>query len=168
MTRNFPFLRVFAAGIVASFAMLAFMMVMPRFGGPELDVFGLLSTLTTQYGSWVPAGQYFLLSIFVFPLLYAGLLYKDLPGPPHQKGLVWGLILFALRGIIVMPVMGQGFFAVSADHAIAALIELGIAHCIYGLLLGAIVGELYETRHRQRAYARHREPERLHSGDRHR
>jgi len=145
-------IRALLAGAISSAAMWAFMRFMPLLGGPNVDAIALLSTVSAQFGPLVPLTQYLLLSVIVFPFLYATLLYRDLPGSPWQKGLLWGVILFALRGLIVSPVMGQGLFGLGGeDHAVTVLIEMFVAHCIYGSLLGVIIGD--QPRTKVQAYA---------------
>ncbi len=145
-------IRILAAGITASAVMMAIVEMMPWSGAPGVDAVTLLSTFSTQFGSLVPLAQYLFLSVLVFPVLYAVLLSRDLPGPPWLKGTLWGVILFALRGLIVLPIMGQGLFALRADHALSALITMFFAHCVYGLLLGSIIGD--QSKKKVKVYAR--------------
>jgi hypothetical protein len=156
MPTNIGLRKILLAGLLASIAMLAAMYGMQTLGGPPLDVIALLSTLSTQYGAWVPAAQFAVLSLAVFPFIYATMLFYDLPGPPWQRGLIWGLILFALRGAVVMPIMGQGFFGVQAEHAVAALLQLFVAHCVYGLVLGGAIGDI--AHRRVRSHVTNRSP----------
>lgn len=51
----------------------------------------------------------------IFPLLYAHLLYRILPGFPLVKGMSWGLILWFLSQALITPMMGSGMFSVSAE-----------------------------------------------------
>lgn len=45
-----------------------------------------------------------------------------------------------------MPIMGQGFFMIHSPHPVASLVETFVGHALYGMLLGAIAGDLSHTR----------------------
>src|SRR5574342_787114 len=47
------------------------------------------------------------------PLAYAYLAFRFLPGQPWVRGALWGLSLWGLAELLVMPLMGAGLF--SAD-----------------------------------------------------
>jgi hypothetical protein len=129
------------AGFVACLAIMAFLYVIPIIGAPRLNVFVLLSTLSADYAWWAEPVEFFLLGTLVFPTLYAVMLYDTLPGTqPWQKGLAWGLILWALRGLVVAPIMGEGFFSLQMSNAFPAFIEVLLAHAIYGIVLGYLSG----------------------------
>ena len=134
------------AGFTASLAMLTLLYVLPSIGAPRLNVFGELSTVSPHSDWWAAPLEYLILGAIVFPTFYSTLLFKDLSGQPWQKGLMWGLILWAVRGIVVMPIMGQGFFSVHSAHPIASVIETFVGHALYGILLGAIAGDLSSQR----------------------
>jgi hypothetical protein len=139
-TRVRPF-KAIVAGAAASLAMLAVLYSMPWFGAPRLNIFGLLSTLTAEYSWYVEPLEFFGLAVIVFPVLYAALFYHNLPGKtPVQKGAVWGLILWMVRGLLVGPLMGEGLFSMHSDHAIAAALETLAGHLVYGVLLGVLYG----------------------------
>ncbi|HEY9789107.1 MAG TPA: DUF6789 family protein [Candidatus Obscuribacterales bacterium] len=134
-------IRAMASGFVGCVAILAFLYTMPLFGAPRLNVFVLLSTLSPHYTWWAEPVEYFALGTLVFPILYSVMLYENLPGArPWQRGLTWGIILWALRGLVVAPIMGEGFFSFHTSNPFAAFVEVLIAHAIYGLLLGSLSG----------------------------
>ena len=53
-----------------------------------------------------------------------------------MKGITWGLVLWLLAQVVMMPMMGAGFFSVSVMPAMGSL----IGHLAYGWLLGWIAG----------------------------
>lgn len=141
MTKSASALRVFTGGVLASLAMLLVLGCMPLFGAPKLNIFVLLSTLSPEYNWWVEPLEYFVLATVVFPMLFNYMLYDNLPGRrPWQKGLAWGLTLWLLRGLIVGPIMGEGLFSRHAPYAVAGFWETLLAHAIYGIILGAVIG----------------------------
>jgi uncharacterized membrane protein YagU involved in acid resistance len=84
---------------------------------------------------------HFLNGTIVFPLVYAYLLYAWLPGSPWLRGLVWGLILWFLAQVMVMPMMGMGIFSGNTPQPAMAVMGSFIGHALYGAILGAIAGE---------------------------
>jgi uncharacterized membrane protein YagU involved in acid resistance len=143
-----PTLRVLLAGIVGSLAMAGVFYVAPQFGLPRLSLFGTMSTVSSSDFQWMAPLQFLSLSIIVFPLLYAKLMYENLSGKPWQRGLFWGLTLWFLRAVIVMPVMGEGLFSMSGPNPLAMNMVTLAGHAIYGLLLGLIAGDQSQFRHR--------------------
>ena len=80
----------------------------------------------------------------IFPLIYALALYKQLPGSPALRGTTWGVILWLLAQVVVMPMMGGGLFSAAMGGMMAAAGSL-VGHALYGVLLGAIAGEAVPT-----------------------
>jgi len=83
--------------------------------------------------------MHFIDGTIIFPLIYAYLLFRVLPGGATLKGIEWGLILWFLAQVIVMPMMGGGFFSANVGGMMAAGGSL-IGHAIYGALLGWTAG----------------------------
>ena len=82
---------------------------------------------------------HFVHGTLIFPLIYAFVLYRFLPGAPRLKGVLWGLILWLLAQVMVMPMMGGGFFSSNRGGMMAAAGSL-MGHLIYGVALGGIAG----------------------------
>ena len=74
----------------------------------------------------------------VFPLGFAFFATR-VPAPWLVKGLIWGLILWMLAGLFVMPMSGFGFFGYNVDGLRAVASSL-TGHLAYGGLQGAIAG----------------------------
>jgi uncharacterized membrane protein YagU involved in acid resistance len=83
--------------------------------------------------------MHFVNGTIIFPLIYAYLLYGWLPGSPTARGTAWGVILWVLAQVVVMPMMGGGFFSMAMGGMMAAGGSL-IGHLLYGSILGAIAG----------------------------
>ena len=77
-----------------------------------------------------------LLGIVIFPLAYASVARQLLPGPNVLRGIIWGLILWAVAMFAMSPMMGKGFFMGGMPQGVAAL----LAHIVYGGLLGVVAG----------------------------
>ncbi len=126
-------------GFVATLVMTLMMYyVAPMMLGRPMDVAAMLGSMLG--GSWMMGMlMHFLNGTVIFPLIYAYLLYRALPGAPWLKGTTWGLILWFLSQAIVTPMMGGGFFSANAGGMMAVMASL-IGHVIYGAILGGIAG----------------------------
>lgn len=133
--------RAMFGGFVGTVAITLLMyFVAPMMTGQPMDIAAMLGALLG--GSWI-AGMvlHFVNGTVIFPLLYTHALYPVLPGGPTTKGVVWGLVLWLLAQIMVMPMMGGGFFSANAGGLPAVMGSL-MGHIVYGALLGAIGGEV--------------------------
>src|SRR5215204_1775064 len=65
--------------------------------------------------------------------LYATLFVGRLPGPVAVRGMIYSLLPWLVAQIMVMPMMGMGFFSGSAIMAEGSL----MGHLVYGALVGA-------------------------------
>jgi hypothetical protein len=126
-------------GFVGTVVMTLMMyFVAPMMLGKPMDVAAMLGGMLG--GSWVMGMLMHLITgSVVFPLIYAYLLYRVLPGEPWLKGTIWGLILWFVSQALVTPMMGGGLFSAKAGGLMAVMASL-IAHAIYGALLGAGAG----------------------------
>jgi len=112
--------------------------VAPMMMGMEMDIAAMLGSVLG--GSWAAGmAMHFVLGSVVFPLIYALALFPKLPGGPIARGATWGLILFLLAQVMVMPMMGGGFFSANMGGMMAVVGSL-LGHLVYGGLLGAIAG----------------------------
>lgn len=80
----------------------------------------------------------------IFPLVYAFALYSRLPGSPVAKGTVWGVILWLIAQVVVMPMAGAGMFSSAMGGMMAAGGSL-VGHVMYGAVLGVIAGDAVAT-----------------------
>ncbi|MBI4638660.1 MAG: hypothetical protein HY727_20175 [Candidatus Rokubacteria bacterium] len=118
---------------------MTFMMyfVAPMMLGRPMDIAAMLGSLL---GGWAMGMLMHLVNgSIIFPLIYAYVLYRILPGEPWLKGTIWGLILWLVSQALVTPMMGGGLFSANAGGLMAATASL-IGHAIYGVLLGAVAG----------------------------
>lgn len=72
-------------------------------------------------------------------LVYAYLVFVKLPGAPYLKGILWGVTLWLIAQLVVMPMMGAGVFGLKMGGIMSAFGSL-MGHVIYGALLGSIAG----------------------------
>ncbi len=126
-------------GLVGTLAMTIMMYFLaPMMGMPKMDIAASLGNMLGI--GWIGGLlTHFINGAVIFPLIYARLLYRALPGTPAVKGLQWGAILWLLAQTVVMPMMGGGVFSSRMGGMLAVAGSL-LGHLVYGALLGAIAG----------------------------
>lgn len=133
--------RAMVAGFVATTAMtLALYVLVSVLAGQPLD-----SAMLGGAVAWTPAMvlQFFNGSI-TLPLIYAYLVFRFLPGEPWIRGALWGVTLWVLTEIIVMPPMRDALSGVRSIGATAILVlGLLLVFLVYGTLLGWLAGAAY-------------------------
>ena len=130
--------RAMAGGLAGTIVMTAMMYMVAPMMGLRMDIAEMLGSMLGN--NWM-AGMmmHFVNGTIIFPLIYTYLLYAWLPGSPTVKGTAWGVILWVLAQVVVMPMMGGGFFSMAMGGMMAAVGSL-IGHLLYGSILGAIAG----------------------------
>ena len=95
--------RSVAGGFVGTVAMTAMMyFVSPMMTGMPMDIAALLGSMLG--GSWAAGmAMHFMLGTLVFPAAYALVLYALLPGTPVVRGLLWGVALWLMAQLVVVP-----------------------------------------------------------------
>ena len=115
----------------------------PMMGLPKMDIAGMLGQVL---GDWTTGMMMHIVNgVVIFPLIYAYLLFSRLPGPPVTKGILWGVALWLVAGVAVMPMMGGGLFGTANGGMMTAAAML-IGHLVYGALLGWIGGHAHPER----------------------
>ncbi|MGR8979851.1 MAG: DUF6789 family protein [Gammaproteobacteria bacterium] len=126
-------------GIVGTLMMSLMMrFAAPMMVGQSMDIAAMLGNM--MGGIYIRGiAAHIMLGAFVFPLVYAILLFQMLPGAPLVKGLLFGSILWLIAETIVMPMAGAGFF-MSGIGGMKAVMAALMGHLVYGGLLGVIAG----------------------------
>ncbi|HQU44445.1 MAG TPA: hypothetical protein PK867_16615, partial [Pirellulales bacterium] len=107
------------AGTVAMTMMMYF--VAPMMLGHPMDIAKMLGSMLGG-NWWAGMVMHFMTGTVIFPLVYAFVLYGLLPGGPAVKGISWGIVLWLLAQVVVMPMMGAGFFSGSLMAAMGSLV----------------------------------------------
>ena len=132
-------------GGLAGFLMMSLMMkfAIPMMVGQSMDFAVMLGSMI---GGVYEIGlvAHILLGVLVFPLTYACLLFRFLPGIPLVKGLLFGQMLWLITATMVMPMAGIGFFMTEIGGIKVALAAL-VSYWIYGALLGGVAGNLHAS-----------------------
>lgn len=131
-------IRSIAGGVAGTTVMTLMMYIVAPMMGIHMDIAQMLGSMLGN--SW-SAGlvMHFMNGAVIFPLVFALVLYDRLPGGPILKGTAWGVILWIVAQVVVMPMMGAGFFSLAMGGIMPAMGSL-IGHLLYGAILGAIVG----------------------------
>src|SRR2546422_6912187 len=108
MSVNFG--RAALGGFVGTLVMTAMMYMIAPMMGLHMDIAAMLGSMLG--GSWA-AGMvlHFVNGAVIFPAVYAYALAGWLPGSPAVKGMMWGIALWLIAQVAVMPMMGAGLFS---------------------------------------------------------
>ena len=132
--------RTVLGGVIGTILMTLMMyFVSPVITGHRMDIAATLGSM--MWDSWYLGMMvHVAIGAVVVPLFFAYIIYGLLPGAPWLKGLAWGLILWLVAQVVVLPMMGVGVFS-SRMGGMAAAIGSLIGHSVYGLALGFTAGE---------------------------
>ncbi len=144
--------RTLMGGFLATLVMTALMYLASEAGAPRMDIAARLGTL---FGHGVPgvmtgwwwAGMifHFVNGTIICSLIYSYFVYGWLPGSHWFRGMLWGIVVWVVMEVTLMPVTGSGIFG---DHAASPLARIAIsfiAYGMYGAILGALAGT--QTKH---------------------
>lgn len=151
--KNFNIRRAIAGGIAGTLLMTIMTMLAPMMGMPKMDIAAMLGSMLggspPQVGSsaWlVGFGMHLMIGIVVLAIGYA-LITNYLPtSSPLARGLFYGVIVWLIAQLMVMPMMGAGFFS---SHLPQGMMMAGaslMGHLIYGAALGFVYGHQPEER----------------------
>jgi uncharacterized membrane protein YagU involved in acid resistance len=131
--------RSVAGGLAGTLAMTLMMrFVAPLMLGHPMDIASMLANMMGT--SWaLGMAAHIVNGVVIFPLAYALVAFRFLPGLPVVRGLLWGVALWLAAEALVMPMVGSGFFSSDIGGAKAALAAL-LGHLVYGALLGFVGG----------------------------
>lgn len=134
--------RAAVAGVIATAAMTALLMVEPSIGLPQIAIGEILSSVMTAISSHTavgPAGGW-LVDIVMgigFAMFYAAFLENRLPGTPFLRGVLFGCGLFVLAQLVLAPLSGSGVFS---DGDVELLVGGLLGHLVYGGVVGYVYG----------------------------
>ena len=130
--------RSIVGGVAGTAAMTLLMYTAAPMMGVRMDIAQMLGSMLGN--SWAAGlAAHAMNGAIVFPVLFAAVLYTRLSGSPVVRGMTCGAILWLVAQVVVMPMIGAGFFSLAAGGVMAAMASL-IAHLVYGSILGAIAG----------------------------
>ena len=126
--------RVVLAGLAGAVAMTVLMRMAPLMGLPPMNIGRMLGS---KMGGNVALGwvAHFMIGValaFIYALFFA----SRLPGPGIARGAIYALLPWLTAQVVMMPMMGAGFFSGSAVAAAESL----MGHLVYGGVMGAVYG----------------------------
>jgi Family of unknown function (DUF6789) len=129
--------RAIAGGFAGTLVMTGMMYMVAPMMGVHMDIAVMLGSMLG--GSWAAGlAMHFVNGSLIFPLVFVSVLLGRLPGPAPVRGVLFGVGLWLVAQVMVMPMMGAGLFSVHAGGAMAAMGSL-VGHALYGAVLGAAV-----------------------------
>ena len=130
--------RAIVGGLVGTLAMTTMMYLVAPVMGVKMDIAGSLAGMLAA--PWaVGLMMHFLNGAVIFPLIYSLALFRYLKGGATVRGITWGVVLWLMAQLLVMPMIGAGVFSSRMGGTMAVAASL-LAHVVYGALLGSIGG----------------------------
>jgi len=127
--------RTILAGAAGTAMMTVLMLAAPIMGLPKMPIGEMLGSflgIGSVFG-WAMHGMIGLVLAGIYAFGFA----DRLPGAPAVRGSVYGVLVFLLAQLVVMPIMGAGVF--SGGHVPMIMGSL-LGHLAYGSLVGAVYG----------------------------
>ncbi len=121
-------------GLVATAVMTVLMLAAPRMGLPPMNIGAMLGSV--MGGSLVLGWMAHFMIGTILAVVYAAFLATRLPGAGFVRGALYALLPWLMAELVVMPMMGAGFFGGSFGAAFGSL----MGHLVYGAVLGGIYG----------------------------
>ncbi len=112
--------------------------VAPMMTGQAMDIADMIAGMLGM-GYAVGMMIHIVMGVILFPLIYVYVVYERVPGSPLVRGLIWGVALWLVAIVVVMPMAGAGFLMSNIGGMMAVVAAL-IGHLFYGGLLGVIAG----------------------------
>jgi hypothetical protein len=128
--------RAVLGGFVGTAAMTAMMYLVAPMMGLRVDIAAMLGAMLG--GNWAAGMMMHVVNgSLIFPAIYAYALYDHVPGSAAIKGTIWGVALWLVAQVMVMPMMGGGLFSSNMGGLMAAMGSL-VGHVLYGGVLGVV------------------------------
>jgi uncharacterized membrane protein YagU involved in acid resistance len=134
--------RALVAGLIATAAMTALLLIEPSIGLPSIAVGQILSSSLGLASARLAAGPalgwliHFIIGALL-ALLYAAVFERRLPGGELARGLIYGVLVFVAAQLLFMPLVGGGFFSRGDGQLITGSL---LGHLVYGGVTGWIYG----------------------------
>jgi hypothetical protein len=131
MFANVNFKYAALAGFAGTAAMTAMMLAAPMMGMPPMNIGEMLGSMMggiTALG-WI---AHFMNGI-ILAIVYAVVVAPRFPGPKPVGGMLFAVAPWLMAQVVVMPMMGAGFFSGSMVAAAGSL----MGHLVYGAIVGA-------------------------------
>jgi uncharacterized membrane protein YagU involved in acid resistance len=143
--KNLKLSRAIAAGFIGTLLMTIIMMLAQMMGMPKMDIAAMLGSMlagqTPAVGSvfWlVGFGMHLMIGVVLLSTGFA-LVGNYLPtSNPTIQGLFFGVIVWLIAQLIVMPMMGAGLFSSHLPQGMMLALGSLMGHLIYGGVVGFV------------------------------
>lgn len=127
--------RVITGGVLGTLVMsMVGVYAAPMMGMPPMNPANMLAS--QMGGSLVLGWMGHLMIGIVLALIYAKVALTRLPGPGAARGALFSLAPWLMAQVVVIPMMGMGFFSGSMLLAGGSL----VGHLVYGAVVGGVAG----------------------------
>lgn len=126
--------RAAVAGLIGTAAMTALMLAAPLMGMPPMNIGEMLGSMMGGNIALGWAAHFMIGTALTFA--YALFLVERLSGPAAVRGMLFAVGPWLFAQLVMMPMMGAGFFSGSMIVAGGSL----MGHLVYGAVVGAIYG----------------------------
>ena len=141
--------KAIAAGFGGTLLMTMMMMIGPSMGMPRMDIAAMLGSMFAGgsppmgSGSWlVGFGMHLIIGIVLLPVGFA-LISNYLPTwNAVIKGLFFGVTVWLIAQLMVMPMMGAGLFSSNLPQGRMLAVGSLLGHLLYG----GVVGFVYQRK----------------------
>ena len=136
---DLPAHQLLLSGFIATTTLYLFYSFLPLYGYGKVDAVEIMSTLRSDDFAFLAPLQFITFGAVVFPVLFARLFYSDMAGRTLiQKSISWSIILWLVRELVVLPMIGEGLFSLTYSYTIDRLVLVFIGHFVYGISLGTV------------------------------
>lgn len=128
--------RAILAGLGGTAAMTMLMLAAPLMGLPPMPIGEMLGGFL-HIGATAGWGMHVAIGVML-AVIYAAVLAERLKGPVVARGILFGVGVFLVAQLVVMPMMGAGVFS---GGKVPMIMGSLIGHLVYG----AVVGGVYQA-----------------------
>jgi uncharacterized membrane protein YagU involved in acid resistance len=145
--KNINFRRALLAGFAATIVMSLIMVMAPLMGMPKMDVPAMLGSMLSAAPA-TPGEPAWLIGLFIHLIIgtaFLSVIYAFISGhlptsSATAKGAIFGVLVWLISQVMVMPMMGAGLFSSSTPSPTATLMGSLIGHLVYGGIVGSLYG----------------------------
>ena len=133
---NKNIISILKGGLIATAAMTLLMLIAPMMGMPEMPIGKMLAGFMS-----LPVAVGWVMHFMIGTILAAAYVYvwKDrIPGKAAINGIFFSLIPFLMAQLLVMPMMGAGFFSMNTAAPMMMVMGSLMGHMVYGATLGLV------------------------------
>ncbi|HEX9729759.1 MAG TPA: DUF6789 family protein [Gemmatimonadales bacterium] len=127
--------RIALAGVGGTAAMTMLMLAAPLIGMPKMPIGEMLGSFL-KIGSTLGWAMHGMIGL-VLAGIYAVAASTRLPGAPALRGAVFGVLVFLVAQLVVMPMMGAGVFS---GGDISMIMGSLMGHLVFGAIVGGVYG----------------------------